>query len=72
MVSTWPEAAQHDAALGTGRRDRAAGEAVGVLTAALIAGVDAISGQAYRHASGIAITVIGIATAVALAYVARG
>ncbi len=47
-------------------------EAVGVLTAALIAGVDAISGQAYRHASGIAITVIGIATAVALAYVARG
>jgi hypothetical protein len=47
-------------------------EAAGVLVAALIAGVDAISGKAYQHASGIAITVIGIATALALAYVARG
>jgi hypothetical protein len=47
-------------------------EAVGILAAALIAGVDAISGKAYQHASGIAITVIGIGTALALAYVARG
>jgi hypothetical protein len=47
-------------------------EAVGILAAALIAGVDAISGKAYQHAGGIAITVIGIGTAVALAYVARG
>jgi hypothetical protein len=47
-------------------------EAVGILAAALMAGVDAISGKAYQHASGIAITVIGIATALALAYVARG
>jgi peptidoglycan/LPS O-acetylase OafA/YrhL len=47
-------------------------EAVGVLVAALMAGIDAISGKAYQHASGIAITVIGIGTALALAYVARG
>jgi hypothetical protein len=47
-------------------------EAVGVLAAALMAGIDAIGGKAYQHASGIAITVIGIATALALAYVARG
>jgi peptidoglycan/LPS O-acetylase OafA/YrhL len=47
-------------------------EAVGILAAALIAGIDAISGKAYQHASGVAITVIGIATALALAYVARG
>ena len=47
-------------------------EAAGVLAAALIAGMDAISGKAYQHASGIAITVIGIATALGLAYVARG
>lgn len=47
-------------------------EAAGVLAAALIAGVDAITGQAYQHASGIAITLIGIATSLALAYVARG
>jgi hypothetical protein len=47
-------------------------EAVGVLVAALIAGVDALTGESYHRASGIAITLIGIATAVALAYVARG
>ena len=47
-------------------------EAVGVLVAALIAGVDALTGQSYHHASGVAITLIGIATAAALAYVARG
>lgn len=47
-------------------------EAVGVLVAALMAGADALAGQSYRLASGIAITAIGIATAVALGYVARG
>ncbi len=47
-------------------------EAVGVLAAALMAGVDAITGKSYHRASGIAITLIGIATAVALAYVAHG
>jgi hypothetical protein len=47
-------------------------EAVGVLAAALIAGVDALTGQSYHRASGVAITLIGIATAAALAYVARG
>jgi len=49
-----------------------AAEAVGVLVAALIAGVDALSGKSYHRASGIAITLIGIATAAGLAYVARG
>ena len=47
-------------------------EAVGMLAAALIAGIDALSGKSYQHASGVAITLIGIATALALAYVARG
>jgi hypothetical protein len=47
-------------------------EAVGVLVAALIAGVDALTGKSYHRASGVAITLIGIATAVLLAYVARG
>jgi hypothetical protein len=47
-------------------------EAAGVLVAALKAGVDALTGKSYQHASGVAITLIGIATAVALAYVARG
>jgi hypothetical protein len=47
-------------------------EAAGVLAAALIAAVDALTGKSYHRASGIAITLIGIATAVALAYVARG
>jgi hypothetical protein len=47
-------------------------EAVGVLVAALFAGVDALTGQSYHRSSGIAITLIGIATAVGLGYVARG
>jgi hypothetical protein len=47
-------------------------EAIGVLVAALIAGVDALTGESYHRSSGIAITLIGIATAVALGYVARG
>jgi len=49
-----------------------AAEAVCLLAAALIAGVDALTGKSYQPASGIAITLIGIATAVALGYVARG
>jgi hypothetical protein len=47
-------------------------EAVGVLAVALIAGVDALTGKSYHPASGIAITLIGIGTAVALGFVARG
>lgn len=47
-------------------------EATGVLVAALIAGVDALTGQSYHRESGVAITLIGIGTAAALACVARG
>ena len=47
-------------------------EAAGVLAASVIAGVDALTGQAYSQKSGIAITVIGIATAALLAYIAHG
>ena len=47
-------------------------EAAGILVAALMAGVDALTGKSYHRASGVAITLIGIATALALGYVARG
>ena len=47
-------------------------EAAGLLSAALIAGIDALNGQAYQRGSGIAITLIGIATAALLAFVAHG
>ena len=47
-------------------------EAVGVLFASVLAGVDAGSGQSYHASSGIALTVIGIVTALALGYVAGG
>jgi len=47
-------------------------EAVGLLAVALIAGVDALTGKSYHPASGIAITLIGIGTAIALGFVARG
>ena len=47
-------------------------EAAGILAASLIAGVDALTGKSYHLASGIAITLIGVVTAVLLAYVARG
>jgi hypothetical protein len=47
-------------------------EAAGVLVAAILAGVDTSSGRSYHANSGIALTLIGIATAVALAYVASG
>jgi hypothetical protein len=47
-------------------------EAAGVLVASVLAGVDAGSGQSYHTNSGIALTVIGIVTALALGYVAIG
>jgi hypothetical protein len=46
-------------------------EAVGVLAASVLAGIATANGHSYERASGIAITLIGIATAVALALVAR-
>ncbi len=46
-------------------------EAAGVLVAAVLAAVDAGTGHAYHLASGIAISVIGFCTAIALALVAR-
>jgi hypothetical protein len=49
-----------------------AAEAAGVLCASALAGIDAGSGRSYHVDSGIALTVIGIATAVALGYVATG
>ncbi len=47
-------------------------EATGVLLATILAGIDTASGKSYHRASGIAITLIGLATAVALGLVARG
>jgi hypothetical protein len=47
-------------------------EAAGVLLASVLAGVDAGSGQSYHTNSGIALTVIGIATALALGYIVTG
>ncbi len=47
-------------------------EAAGVLLASVIAGIDAGTGKSYQTASGVAITAIGVATALGLALVARG
>jgi len=47
-------------------------QAVGVLLAAALAGVAAASGKSYQASSGIAITLIGVGTAVALAFVTLG
>jgi hypothetical protein len=47
-------------------------EAVGVLLASVLAGVDAARGRSYHVNSGIALTVIGLAAAIALGYVALG
>jgi hypothetical protein len=47
-------------------------EAAGVLLASVLAGVDAARGQSYRVNSGIALTVIGLACAIALGCVALG
>jgi hypothetical protein len=43
-----------------------------VLGASVLAGVDAFDGRSYHVNSGIALTLIGIGTALALWYVARG
>jgi hypothetical protein len=47
-------------------------EAVGVLLAAILAGVATGSGKSYHLASGVAITLIGLGAALGLALVARG
>jgi hypothetical protein len=47
-------------------------EAAGVLLASVLVMTDTIEGKAYSVGSGIALTFIGIATAVALGYVAAG
>jgi hypothetical protein len=47
-------------------------EAVLVLVATVLAGVDALGGRSYHVSSGIALTVIGAACALALAWVAAG
>jgi hypothetical protein len=49
-----------------------AAESVLVLVATVLAGVDAASGQSYHVNSGIALTVLGVAAAAALAFVAAG
>ena len=49
-----------------------AAEAVMVLAASVLAGVDAATGKSYQQGSGIALTLIGLATAAALAWVAAG
>ena len=47
-------------------------EAAAVLFAAVLAGVDTGHGRSYHADSGVALTVIGIVTALALGYVASG
>jgi hypothetical protein len=47
-------------------------EAAAVLGASVVAGIDAGRGRSYHASSGIALTIIGIATAIALGYVAVG
>src|SRR5215469_17486839 len=49
-----------------------AAEAVLVLVATVLAGVDAATGQSYQVSSGIALTVIGVAAVAALSLVAAG
>ena len=49
-----------------------AAEATLVCVASVIAAVDTASGKSYQQGSGIALTVIGFATAAALAFVASG
>ena len=49
-----------------------AAEAAGVLAASILAGIDTGAGKSYHADSGIALTLIGVATAVALAGVAAG
>ena len=49
-----------------------AADAVIVLVASVLAGIDTVAGRSYQEGSGIALTLIGIGTAVALAWVAVG
>jgi hypothetical protein len=49
-----------------------AADALIVLAASVLAGVDTVAGQSYQRSSGIALTLIGLATAAALAWVAVG
>ena len=49
-----------------------AADAVIVLVASVLAGIDTVAGRSYQEGSGIALTLIGIGTAVALAWVALG
>jgi hypothetical protein len=49
-----------------------AADALIVLAASVLAGIDTIAGQSYQRGSGIALTLIGLATAAALAWVAVG
>ena len=46
-------------------------EAVGVLAASVVAAVATASGHSYQRTSGVALTIIGIVTVIALALVAR-
>jgi len=47
-------------------------QSAAILAASVLAGVAASQGKAYQNSSGIAITVIGIGTAIALGFVAYG
>jgi len=47
-------------------------EVTGVLIASVLAGIDTADGRSYERASGIALTIIGAGTVVALGYVATG
>ena len=47
-------------------------EAAGVCAASVLSAIDTAAGKSYQLGSGIALTVIGFATVVALAYVAFG
>jgi hypothetical protein len=49
-----------------------AAESLGVLAATVITGIDTASGRSYQISSGVALTLIGVGTAIALAAVAVG
>jgi hypothetical protein len=49
-----------------------AADALIVLAASVLAGVDTVAGKSYQQGSGIALTLIGLATAAALAWVSFG
>jgi hypothetical protein len=49
-----------------------AADALIVLAASVLAGVDTVAGRSYQRGSGIALTLIGLATAAALAWIAVG